>query len=62
MHTVEELITREPTCIDMNTTIGDCMQVCEDKRIRHLPVVDEQNQLVGIVTDRDLRYFVNPRI
>ncbi|MBN2319385.1 MAG: CBS domain-containing protein [Acidobacteria bacterium] len=54
-------MTREATCIVMDTSIGDCMEVCEDKRIRHLPVVDDQDQLVGLVTDRDLRYFVSPR-
>jgi acetoin utilization protein AcuB len=26
-----------------------------DKGIRHLPVVDKNNRLVGIVTDRDIR-------
>ena len=62
MNTVDELMTLEATCLEMDTSIGDCMEVCADKRIRHLPIVDDQNQLVGLVTDRDLRYFVSPKI
>lgn len=62
MATVDDLMTSEVVFIEMDTTIGDAIKVCEDKRIRHLPVVDDQKQLVGIVTDRDLRYSMSPRI
>jgi CBS domain-containing protein len=62
MRIVDEIMTREVICIDMDTSIGDSMEVCEEKRIRHLPIVDEQNCLVGLVTDRDLRYSISPRI
>ena len=62
MRIVDEIMTREVVCIDMDTSIGDSMEVCEKKRIRHLPIVDDQNCLVGLVTDRDLRYSISPRI
>ncbi len=62
MITVAEVMTHEVVCITMDTALGAAMDVCADKRIRHLPVVDDQKILAGLVTDRDLRYFISPRI
>jgi acetoin utilization protein AcuB len=42
--------------------LGKAIELCTEKRIRHLPVLDEHGQLTGLVTDRDLRYYVSPRI
>jgi acetoin utilization protein AcuB len=49
-------------CIDMDTTVGRAIELCSEKRIRHLPVLDDNKVLVGVVTDRDLRYFISPRL
>jgi acetoin utilization protein AcuB len=38
------------------------MELCIEKRIRHLPILDEHKQLAGIITDRDLRLHLSPRI
>lgn len=62
MITVDEVMTGEVTCIKMDTPISKAVEVCADNRIRHLPVVDDENQLAGLITDRDLRYFMSPRI
>jgi CBS domain-containing protein len=55
-------MTSDVACAEMDFTLGKAIELCSDKRIRHLPVVDEHGQLVGLVTDRDLRYYVSPRI
>lgn len=62
MSVIGKLMTCEVVNADMDTSLGKAMQLCMEKRIRHLPVLDEQKQLVGLVTDRDLRYFVSPRL
>jgi acetoin utilization protein AcuB len=41
------------------TTLADALKLTRGNRIRHLPVVDN-NKLVGIVTDRDLRLAMPP--
>jgi acetoin utilization protein AcuB len=46
----------------MDTPLGEAMEMCSDKRIRHLLIVDDQKQLVGLVTDRDLRCLISPRV
>lgn len=48
--------------VDMDTKLGDALELCANRRIRHLPVVDEDGKLVGLVTDRDLRASISPRV
>lgn len=62
MATVSDIMTSDVSTINMDTPSGRAMEACSEKRIRHLPVIDEQNRLVGLVTDRDLRYSISPRI
>jgi acetoin utilization protein AcuB len=62
MATVESIMARDVVCINMDATLGKALALCAQKQIRHLPVLDENGCLAGLVTDRDLKYFVSPRI
>jgi CBS domain-containing protein len=46
-------MTHEVLYIEPQSTIEDCMALMTAKRIRHLPVL-ENDQLIGIVTIGDL--------
>jgi CBS domain-containing protein len=48
-------MTRDIVTIDPAAPIGTALAVMATHRVRHLPVVDDGERLVGIVTDRDLR-------
>ena len=50
---VGELMTKKVFYIDPQKTINDCMAMMTAKRIRHVPVI-EDNQVVGIVTIGDV--------
>jgi CBS domain-containing protein len=50
---VREIMTPNVICVDPNHTIEQCMAIMTEKRIRHLPVVDE-GKLAGIVSIGDL--------
>ena len=52
---VKDVMTKHPFTIDPNAPLGTAMDVMRTKDLRHLPVVDETGQLIGIITDRDLR-------
>ena len=52
--TVAEVMTRDVVCIQPNKTTQDCMTLMTDKRFRHLPVVDETNSLIGIISIGDV--------
>ena len=50
---VGELMTKKVFYIDPQKTINDCMAMMTAKRIRHVPVI-EDNQVMGIVTIGDV--------
>ena len=51
--TVGEVMTAPVACCRPDTTLAECRAVMTEKRIRHLPVVDD-DRLCGIVTIGDL--------
>ena len=52
---MREKIQKNPVTINPEASFFDARNLIHEKGIRHLPVVDENNALVGIVTDRDIR-------
>ena len=51
--TITELMTSEIISINMDTTMAECLSLMTENRIRHLPVVQDE-QLVGILTIGDV--------
>jgi acetoin utilization protein AcuB len=52
---MREKIQRNPVTINPEASFFDARNLIHEKGIRHLPVVDKNNRVVGIVTDRDIR-------
>jgi acetoin utilization protein AcuB len=50
-----EKIQRNPVTIGPDASFYEARNLIHEKGVRHLPVVDKNNMLVGIVTDRDIR-------
>lgn len=50
---ISELMTKDPITVTTDNTVDDCMNIISDKRIRHLPVV-EDGHLVGMISIGDL--------
>src|SRR5574344_1113445 len=46
----------DPVTIRRGSTVQDALDIMADYHIGGIPVVDEDNHLVGIVTNRDLRF------
>lgn len=46
----------DPLTIKPDQTIGEAMAIMKENRIGGIPVVDGDNKLIGIVTNRDLRF------
>lgn len=51
---VEEIMKKDVFTLRSDQTVQDVLDLFEEKRIRHAPIVDE-GKVVGIVTDRDLK-------
>jgi acetoin utilization protein AcuB len=52
---MREKIQKNPVTISPEASFFEARNLIHEKGIRHLPVVDKNNSLVGIVTDRDIR-------
>ena len=52
---MREKIQRNPVTISPEASFFEARNLMHEKGVRHLPVVDKNNMLVGIVTDRDIR-------
>lgn len=55
----ESGIVRNPIAVSPETTIGELLQLVENYSISGVPVVNKENQVVGIVTHRDWRFETN---
>lgn len=50
---VEEVMSTELTTVRPDQSVTDCMELMTDKRIRHLPVVDDSG-LCGVISIGDV--------
>lgn len=46
----------DPITISRDQTVGEALRLMHDNHIGGIPVVDADNKLIGIVTNRDLRF------
>jgi acetoin utilization protein AcuB len=52
---VEQIMKTNVATLRPNNTIADAIELLNQYRIRHIPIVDDDNHVIGIVTDRDIR-------
>jgi acetoin utilization protein AcuB len=52
---VSRSMTRKVITVDQEANIFDAQELMAKNNIRHLPIVDQNQHLIGIVTDRDIR-------
>ncbi|WP_108470459.1 CBS domain-containing protein [Rhodanobacter thiooxydans] len=50
---VSDIMSSTPLTVGPDTDVFDCMRLCTDSRIRHLPVV-EDGKVVGVISIGDL--------
>ncbi|CAM3762449.1 acetoin utilization AcuB family protein [Mesobacillus zeae] len=52
---VEEIMKTDVATLTIENTIEDAVKLMENKKIRHIPILDINGILAGLVTDRDIR-------
>ncbi len=50
----EELMTRDVVSCDPDCDVADAVTMMQERNIRHLPVIEDGNHLVGMISIRDL--------
>ena len=54
MQSVSELMSPEPVFVRPTTSLPECGQLLEVHRIRHLPVVADEGEVIGLLNDFDV--------
>jgi len=54
MITVDEIMTSKPFTLPGTATLADAIRVMAEKSIRHIPIVDAEGKLEGLVTRHDV--------
>lgn len=57
---VKNWVRKHPISIKRTALLQEAVQLMKQHTIRHLPVVDDDGDLVGLVTESDLRQFSFP--
>lgn len=51
---VEKIMTKEVNCLGPQSNLAEAIDMMKIGEFRHIPITDEQGELVGIVSDRDI--------
>ena len=60
MITIDEFMTSELFTLRETHSLSDARKIMTDRHIRHIPVTDENNHLLGLVTQRDVLAATDP--
>ncbi len=52
---VREYMTTDPITLHDSDCLREAVELVMVRRIRHIPILDSEDRLVGIVTDRDIK-------
>jgi acetoin utilization protein AcuB len=52
---VEEIMKTDVAYLSPSDTISKAILLMASKKIRHIPIVNEQHHVVGLITDRDIK-------
>ncbi len=58
----ESGMIRNPITLTPDKTIGDALEIMKKYRVSGIPIIDKNNKLVGILTNRDLRFEPNKKL
>jgi CBS domain-containing protein len=56
---VRDVMTEQVACCQLHTSLDEARGVMKNRRIRHLPVVDDNGQILGLISIGDLNAHDN---
>lgn len=56
--TIKQVMTENPVTVSPDSSIDDCMKLMTSRFIRHLPVLQPDNELAGMISIGDVVKFV----
>jgi len=59
MPTIEDIMSRDVVCISPDTALMEIRRLLHERGFHHL-IVREDNELVGVISDRDMLQAMSP--
>ena len=56
---VRDIMTERPASVRPQSTLREVLDLMQQLGCRHIPVLDTENHLIGIISDRDCRLAMN---
>ncbi|RJG47593.1 CBS domain-containing protein [Motilimonas pumila] len=54
MITVSDIMTAKPLTLTAANTLADAASLMQEKMIRHVPIVNDEGAITGLITERDV--------
>lgn len=61
MMLLKEIMTKDPVTLNIDESFCRVAQIFQEKDIRHLPIVNAQGLILGIISQRDLNRIASPK-
>jgi acetoin utilization protein AcuB len=55
---VSDWMTTKVYTVNPDTPLSDAIKILKEKTIKHLPVVDKRNKVIGVLSDRDIKEYM----
>ena len=56
---VSDIMTERPATVRLHNTLREVLDLMEQINCHHVPVLNTQNHVIGIISDRDCRLAMN---
>jgi len=60
MITIDEFMTSDPYTLRENDSLNDARAIMTEKNIRHIPITNSDQHLLGLITQRDILAATDP--
>ena len=58
---LKEIMTKDPVTLNIDESFCRVAEIFQKKDIRHLPIVNSQGMILGIMSQRDLNRITSPK-
>jgi acetoin utilization protein AcuB len=58
--TIDQIMSRDVVCVAPDTTLMEIRKLLHERGFHHLIVLDEDDVLVGVISDRDVLRVISP--
>ena len=58
---LKDIMTKDPVTLNIDESFCRVAQIFQERDIRHLPIVNAQGQILGIISQRDLNRIASPK-